>query len=27
VQHPECGHDFPEDTRQFAYRLLDRRLR
>jgi dienelactone hydrolase len=27
VQHPDCGHDFPEATRESAYALLDRVLR
>jgi dienelactone hydrolase len=27
VHHPDCGHDFPEDTRQFAYQLLEAQLR
>jgi dienelactone hydrolase len=24
VEHPDCGHDFPPDVRQRAYRFLDR---
>jgi hypothetical protein len=27
VRHSDCGHDFPDDMRQFAYQLLDRHLR
>lgn len=27
VEHPDCGHDFPDDAREKAYRLLDERLR
>jgi pimeloyl-ACP methyl ester carboxylesterase len=27
VQHPDTGHDFPEEARQYAYRLLDEHLR
>ncbi len=27
VEHPDCGHDFPEAMRQAAYRLLDQSLR
>ena len=24
VEHPDCGHDFPEEVRQFAYGLLEK---
>jgi len=27
VEHPDCTHDFPEDVRAQAYRLLDEKLR
>jgi hypothetical protein len=27
LEHPDCGHDFPEAMRQAAYRLLDKELR
>ena len=27
LEHPNCGHDFPEAIRQKAYRLLDERLK
>jgi len=27
VEHPDCGHDFPPDVRERAYRFLDRALR
>ena len=27
VVHPDCGHDFPDDAREQAYRLLDDKLR
>jgi dienelactone hydrolase len=27
VEHPDCGHDFPETLRQAAYRSLDQSLR
>jgi len=27
VEHPDCGHDFPPDVRERAYRFLDRVLR
>jgi hypothetical protein len=27
VEHPNCEHDFPDDMRQEAYRLIDRVLR
>jgi hypothetical protein len=27
VKHPDCGHDFPEDIREQAYRFLDEHLR
>ena len=27
VRHPDAGHDFPDDMRQFAYQLLDRTIR
>jgi dienelactone hydrolase len=26
VEHPDCGHDFPPDVRERAYRFLDREL-
>jgi dienelactone hydrolase len=26
VRHPDCGHDFPDDVRQFAYDFLTRHL-
>lgn len=27
VEHPDCGHDFPEAMRQKAYRLIEKALR
>ncbi len=27
VEHPDCGHDFPEKIREEAYRILERELR
>jgi hypothetical protein len=27
VEHPDCGHEFPQAMRQIAYRLLDKRLK
>lgn len=27
VEHPDCGHDFPEEQRERAYHLLERELR
>jgi len=27
VEHPDCGHDFPEAQREQAYRLLEEKLR
>jgi hypothetical protein len=27
AQYPDCGHDFPPDVREAAYRWLDRWLR
>src|SRR6266446_3131484 len=27
VEHPDCGHDFPEETRRIAYQILDEKLR
>ena len=27
VEHPDCAHDFPEDVRASAYRLLEEKLR
>jgi len=27
VEHPDCAHDFPEDVRERAYRLLEEELR
>lgn len=27
IDHPECGHDFPDEQREIAYRWLDRALR
>jgi hypothetical protein len=27
LEHPDCGHEFPEAMRQMAYRLLDERLK
>jgi hypothetical protein len=27
VEHPDCGHDFPDAMRQIAYQLLDENLR
>ena len=27
VEHPDCGHDFPEKIRDEAYRFLDKHLR
>jgi dienelactone hydrolase len=27
LEHPDCGHDFPEAIREQAYRLLDEKLR
>jgi hypothetical protein len=27
VEHPDCGHEFPEAMRQIAYRFLDARLK
>ena len=27
VEHPGCGHDFPPDVRERAYRFLDKQLR
>jgi hypothetical protein len=27
VEHPDCAHDFPEDMRERAYRLLEEKLR
>jgi dienelactone hydrolase len=27
VMHPDCGHDFPDDVREKAYRLLEEQLR
>jgi dienelactone hydrolase len=27
VEHPDCGHDFPETQRQQAYRMLEEKLR
>jgi len=27
VEHPDCTHDFPEDVRERAYRLLEEKLR
>src|SRR6185369_10895320 len=27
VMHPDCGHDFPDEVREKAYRLLADRLR
>ncbi|HWQ52596.1 MAG TPA: dienelactone hydrolase family protein [Bryobacteraceae bacterium] len=27
VEHPDCPHDFPDEMRQIAYALFDRRLR
>jgi len=27
LEHPNCGHEFPEAMRQMAYRLLDERLK
>ena len=27
VRHPDCGHDFPEELRQAAYRVIDSVLR
>jgi hypothetical protein len=26
VEHPDCAHDFPEEIRQQAYKLLDKEL-
>jgi hypothetical protein len=26
VEHPDCGHDFPPDMREAAYRLFDAAL-
>jgi len=27
VEHPDCGHDFPDGMRQIAYRLFDENLK
>jgi hypothetical protein len=27
VAHPDCGHDFPQDVREQAYKILDESLR
>ncbi len=27
VKHPDCGHDFPEELRRAAYKLIDSVLR
>jgi hypothetical protein len=27
LEHPDCGHDFPDSAREKAYRLLEERLR
>ena len=27
VKHPDCGHDFPDELREGAYKLIDSVLR
>jgi len=27
VEHPDCGHDFPESSRKIAYEFFDRHLK